>query len=334
MANGNNESKKPEDSDFKQQRLRAWQPLLTPKWVIGTFSVVGILFIIIGAVVLQASQDVVEVEYRYDNSDLFSDDCDLRIGGDNCTATITIEIPETMKDPVFMYYKLTNYYQNHRRYVKSRSDPQLADGGGATANCDPLEKWGEDGKTLYPCGLIANSMFNDTFTGFTIDGQPVEATNEGIAWKSDRKTKFKRRETAADEIGWRPEDEGGSDIGPGGYMPRVDSEEFMVWMRTAGLPTFKKLHRIIGTELPKGQNFQMEVTNVYPVEGFNGQKSIVLSTTSWLGGKNDFLGLAYIVVGALCLALAVAFLIKNIVSPRQLGEMSYFNLPCRPNVNH
>lgn len=30
-----------------------------------------------------------------------------------------------MKPPVFVYYELNNYYQNHRRYVKSRSSLQL-----------------------------------------------------------------------------------------------------------------------------------------------------------------------------------------------------------------
>lgn len=35
-------------------------------------------------------------------------------------------------------------------------------------------------------------------------------------------------------------------IGPGNFtLPRVNEPEFVVWMRTAGLPTFRKLHRII-----------------------------------------------------------------------------------------
>jgi len=30
-----------------------------------------------------------------------------------------------MKPPIYVYYELSNYYQNHRRYVKSRSSLQL-----------------------------------------------------------------------------------------------------------------------------------------------------------------------------------------------------------------
>lgn len=37
-----------------------------------------------------------------------------------------VEIPITMKKPVFIYYKLDNYYQSHRRYIKSKDVSQLA----------------------------------------------------------------------------------------------------------------------------------------------------------------------------------------------------------------
>merc|ERR1711988_1172584 len=60
MADAAEQTNRPEDSDFKQQRLKAWQPILTPAWVIGTFLSVGIVFIAIGIAVLIASNDVVE----------------------------------------------------------------------------------------------------------------------------------------------------------------------------------------------------------------------------------------------------------------------------------
>jgi len=108
-------------------------------------------------------------------------------------------------------------------------------------------------------------------------------------------------------------------------LPYVNDPDFIVWMRTAGLPTFKKLYRIIDQDIPKGATIVVSVFNVYPVTGFSGEKSIVLSTTSWLGGKNDFLGIAYMAVGSLCVALALIFLFKHKLSPRPLGDMRYFN---------
>lgn len=95
--------------------------------------------------------------------------------------------------------QLNKFYQNHRRYVQSRSDSQLrGDSSPEVSSCDPLESWG--GKTLYPCGLIANSVFNDTFTGSVCTSPDVNTCTEltdknwdrnGIAWPSDLDEKFK-----------------------------------------------------------------------------------------------------------------------------------------------
>lgn len=52
------------------------------------------------------------------------------------------------------------------RYVKSRSDPQLQ-GGSPTYldGCLPQEfEGGNSSRTANPCGLVAWSLFNDTFT--------------------------------------------------------------------------------------------------------------------------------------------------------------------------
>jgi len=54
----------------------------------------------------------------------------------------------------------------------------------------------------------------------------------------------------------------------------------------------------------------------FPVSDFEGEKAFVVSTTSWLGGKNSFLGYAYIIVGIICVLLAIAFYIKHKTSPR------------------
>ena len=49
---------KPTDSPFKQQRLKAWQPILTPNWVVGTFALIGIVFVPIGAWLISTSDGV------------------------------------------------------------------------------------------------------------------------------------------------------------------------------------------------------------------------------------------------------------------------------------
>ena len=43
------------DTAFKQQRLKAWQPILTPKTVLPTLLIIGILFAPIGGLLVWGS---------------------------------------------------------------------------------------------------------------------------------------------------------------------------------------------------------------------------------------------------------------------------------------
>jgi len=88
----------------------------------------------------------------------------------------------------------------------------------------------------------------------------------------------------------------------------IDIEHFIVWMRTAGLPNFRKLYGKISDTLQPG-TYSVFINNNYDVNGFDGNKSIVLSTTNALGGKNYFLAVCYLVVGSLCLVFAAIFLV-------------------------
>lgn len=187
--------------------------------------------------------------------------------------TLQFDIPNDIGPPVFLYYRLHNFYQNHRRYVKSLDLDQLK--GKAVSNgtidgsyCDPLRLNPDNGKAYYPCGLIANSLFNDTFSpplrvGGTQDedNKPYPMTNRSISWASDRDlyspTKYKN-----DEISPPPN---WHDRYPFGYTesnppPNLEEfEELQVWMRTAGLPTFSKLARRNDNQTMKAGTYQIEI---------------------------------------------------------------------------
>ena len=102
----------------------------------------------------------------------------------------------------------------------------------------------------------------------------------------------------------------------------MTDEHFIVWMRTAGLPNFRKLWGRIDSQLTPGKTYNLNVINNYNVAPFGGTKSFVLSTTNALGGKNYFLAICYIVVGALCFLFAVIFCIaymrKKSANPQAL----------------
>jgi len=244
--------------------------------------------------------------------------CD--IGPTQCPC-VFVNFPNlNMRAPVYMYYKMENFYQNHRRYAKSRSDTQLHGDLNPTSsslsNCDPYEYYNSnstDPNLFIPCGLIAKSMFTDTFSLVKLASNstgglelPVPMIIDGIAWKTDIENKFSNPHPNVTGIR---------------IIPDFKDPDFAVWMRTAGLPTFRKLYRIINTDLVG--DYRVYIHNTYEVTNFTGHKFVVLSTTSWLGGKNPFLGYAYIIVGAVCILLAVIFGIKQAISPRATGDTAY-----------
>lgn len=188
--------------------------------------------------------------------------------------TIQFPVPNKLDPPVFFYYRLTNFYQNHRRYVKSQDSDQLK--GEAVpshtisgGDCDPL-RLDSRGRPYYPCGLIANSQFNDTFfqpvllnvQNGTMVNQTYNMTNKGIAWDSDKKlygeTKYKYEDIAVPP-NWVKQ------YPPEGYSaehppPNLkEDEEFQVWMRTAGLPAFSKLAMKNENESMACGNYQVDI---------------------------------------------------------------------------
>ena len=50
----------------------------------------------------------------------------------------------------------------------------------------------------------------------------------------------------------------------------------------------------------------------YPVTDFNGEKSVVLAELSWLGGRNLFLGSAYIITGAFLIVTGIVLLLLHL----------------------
>ncbi|KAL1314329.1 hypothetical protein HN51_041135 [Arachis hypogaea] len=322
-------SKKPKYSRFTQQELPAWQPILTPRWVITIFTLIALVFIPVGLAAFSASQSVVEVEYEYDTAcipDSYKDNATAYIKDDNTNKTCTqkLSIKSKMQAPIFVYYQLDNFYQNHRRYVKSRSDEQLRtkDKENDVSSCSPEDYVTINNKSepIVPCGLIAWSLFNDTYKIQNKDKEVV-INKTNIAWASDRTTKFgsdvyPKNFQASGLIG-------GAKLDP--TKPLSEQEDLIVWMRTAALPKFRKLYGKIETDLEANDEIVVVIENNYNTYEFGGKKSLVLSTATWIGGRNNFLGIAYVVIGSMSLLLALGFLLLYILKPRPLGDPTYLS---------
>lgn len=187
---------------------------------------------------------------------------------------IRFNLPENMKPPVLFYYHLENFYQNHRRYVDSFDADQLK--GKALSHsdlkdskCTPLKGSDHPEKPYYPCGLIANSLFNDTFSSPMWLNAPGSDTakeytmknNSDIAWSSDKdlygRTKY-NPEDVLPPPNW-------AERYPKNYTkenppPDVENwEAFQVWMRTAGLPVFSKLYQRNDKDAMEKGNYELVI---------------------------------------------------------------------------
>ncbi|TRM59432.1 CDC50/LEM3 family [Schizophyllum amplum] len=374
--------KRPANTAFKQQRLKAWQPILTPKTVLPTLFIIAIAFAPIGGLLIWGSSKVSEMTFDYSEcenlsasasndsltfSDMPSNKYKYALGGDAAHANpsrpryayldnsqddgftdifnqkqciIEFNVPASIGPSVMLYYKLSNFYQNHRRYVNSLNSDQLLGKRQSASDlddgdCDPLGS--RDSLPIYPCGLIANSIFNDTFYSPVLQNPPedtesttYEFTSKGIAWPGEAK-KYVSSPIGGDGYS------SVSDIVPppnwmlqypDGYTddnPPPDlknDEHFQNWMRTAGLPTFSKLYGRNDNDKMIAGTYRMVIGLNFPVLPYKGTKSIVITTVSWIGGKNPFLGWAYVAAAGLFCFLAIAGTARHLIRPRRLGDMS------------
>ncbi|KAI3812739.1 hypothetical protein L1987_17451 [Smallanthus sonchifolius] len=194
------------------------------------------------------------------------------------------------------------------RYVKSRSDKQLRDPDEAdeTEDCKPQDHLsGNDDEPIVPCGLVAWSLFNDTYKFFK--GNKVIDI--------DKKDKYKF----------------GSNVYPknfqkGGLIGVERARgSYRVDENRGALPSFRKLYGKINTDLEANETITVVIQNNYNTYGFGGEKKVALSTANWIGGKNDFFGISFLATGGVCFFVAISFILLYVLKPRPLVDPTHLS---------
>lgn len=356
-------NRRPREDKFTQQRLAAINPVLTPRTVLPLYALVAVVFVIVGGCLLAESAKVDQVKIYYqdcmayasqtDFVDMNSTDYDFFFHKNKTfniapqwkwiddpsddfdergTCQIRFTIPTDIKSTVYINYMIEKFAANHRRYVLSFSEEQLnGEAAGydvvherSGINCRPLAR-NSEGKLYYPCGLIANAMFNDSFPmelGNVNDPSAnYSLTNQGINWKSDgirfKKTKYDPSDIAPPPY-WEKRF-------PNGYnetnIPDVHTwEEFQNWMRPGAFDKSTKLIRRNQNDTLAAGTYQIDIGLHWPVKEYNGKKAVFITHGSSIGGKNEFLGEIYLIGGCICFAMALVLLSTWLLTGRKIAD--------------
>lgn len=116
------------------------------------FGMFGTVFLTLGITLYSMSDAIFDLRIQYDMvcGETVGLPFEKNVNPNVCM--IELDIKERIEGPVYVYYQLENFYQNHRNYVVSRSDEQLLGkeldvGGKLSHDCSPIITNGDLGFT-------------------------------------------------------------------------------------------------------------------------------------------------------------------------------------------
>ncbi|CAD25506.1 CDC50-LIKE PROTEIN [Encephalitozoon cuniculi GB-M1] len=233
------------------------------------FFIIGLLNLILGVIATFVYSSLMETTIPY--TDDLSTDVYLPSG------------------KIYLFLEMREFYQTNLRYSKSISYDQLRGERPKSLNAaSPLSY--EDGKAIYPAGLLPNSFPHDEYE---IDG--VEIETDGISWESERNIvrppSYTRDEVVAPPL-WPNYTE----------VPDLSlNERFTNWIYIAPFPSFRKLWGVI--DVATEGTYTLNITSRFPY----GDKRVSLIQSSVIGSKNYFLSIGLILVGLSMILLSLHY---------------------------
>lgn len=291
----------------------------------------------------------------------------------NNTCFVTITLAKNVSGPVHVSYELSNYYQHHRRFVSSMDRTQFT--GEWTPDvsisaCAPLEtvesqrcvagacdSASTKTRELFPCGIVANTMFNDIFwlhDGVLPSGERLTRTDlnsHGIArtypthntknptwgidasddylpvWNNPNMSRIVAPVTGdravhitsdyTNSTAWVVDPLDATQ----GVGVGVENEFWRSWVEGAAVQPFRKAYgRIERDELPAGTVLVFAVQSNFFVRSFAGKKALVVGELGWFGSENVPLGGFFVAVGAVFFAAGAFFALRKCRGSRSLGD--------------
>ena len=139
---------------------------------------------------------------------------------------------------------------------------------------------------MNPCGLIADSMFNDIFNLYDLNRNKINITEKEIALEIDTE-KIYRNSNNSKYLQWYDK----------------ENEHFIVWMNMELFPNFIKKWGYINQNLLKGE-YSIEIINNWGKNKWDIIKSFILAEGNKFGTEKFF---GYILI--ICFSLEILFIL-------------------------
>lgn len=274
-----------------QQKLRGCRPTFehNPREI---FIFFAILHLVMGILAICLDHDVKEYKVRYD------DKCQLSNHNSTGTADIYLTNPE-LTGELFFYFEIHDYYQTFFMMSRKYSLRHLRKFRNSENGCnlDP------DDNSNVSCSIIERTFFRDTY-------------------------EFLNANFSESNISWRHEPNMEGDTSYNSTHPKIN-QHFVVWMRVAAHPYFRKLYAKTINGCPA--NLHVKVNCYYSYKYFNGERYIVLVQPSGLGGKSWILAIFNFILFAVIVVFIVTFEVTKYLNEKRSKNRDIFRI--RRNEN-
>ena len=293
-----------------RQELKSYTPEWDAKCSIITDLIIMISCFSIGITMLYFSNRYSIIEIKY--SSCLDNISNMEKNKKICNIPFTLD--KGIKSPIFVYYKLENFYINHRNLVESKSWKELRGEEGFTkekcknsylmSEMFPSDspyytnQWNytfQENDIASPCGLWARSFFNDTYILNYSNGTSININEYNIS-NDYLKDKFFKRRKDYNIIQWID----------------VENEHFINWMNIETSNNFKKIWGRIDFDLEPG-NYTLIVKNNYDIKKYDAEKYFCISNANSFGINNLF-GYFFIAIGIYLFIVILILWVKYLLS--------------------
>ncbi|KAI4805743.1 hypothetical protein KUCAC02_010341 [Chaenocephalus aceratus] len=216
-------ARRPDNSAFQQQRLPAWSPMLTANTVLPFFYFMALICMLLGVWLLLTVQSTEELKLDYTEAGTWRRLFLLR--------------PHKLPSEPPQIHGLQRRCSDVGRKNNLKSP---------SSYCMPFDK-DTNGVPIAPCGAVANSIFNDSFTlsymsssGSASPGTDGQKHQVPSNPSTENMTLPQVFEGTAPPLYWQKPvyDLDPLDKNNNGFI----NDDLIVWMREAAFPNFKKLY--------------------------------------------------------------------------------------------